>query len=59
MIITGDLKQSDSLSNNGLRDFIEKLKRNEKELNYIKLIEMNEKDIERHPAIKEIIKIYS
>ena len=59
MIITGDLKQSDSISNNGLKDFINKLKNNEGKLNYIKLIEMNEKDIERHPAIKEIISMYS
>lgn len=57
MIITGDLKQTDRGGENGLRGFIEKIK-SRKETEYISLIEFSERDIERHPAVREIISLY-
>ncbi len=57
MIITGDLRQADKIGENGLMNFMNKIK-NKKNLENISLIEFSEKDIERHPAVKEILDIY-
>lgn len=56
MVITGDLQQVDTkIAHNGLKDFLDKIPFNSK---YIKHIQFSKDDIERHPAIKEILNIY-
>lgn len=57
LIITGDIKQKDRKSANGLEDLIEKL--NQNDVNGISHIEFNEDDIQRHPIISDILKMYS
>lgn len=57
IIVTGDLNQYDQkLNNNGLIDFIFKLKNYQSD--YIETINFTKDEIERHPAIKDILKIY-
>jgi phosphate starvation-inducible PhoH-like protein len=56
MVVTGDLAQADRGTNNGLYDFIKRIKGNN--LSYIDIIEFNHKDIERHPAVGEVLKVY-
>ena len=56
MVITGDLQQVDSkIPHNGLKDFLDKIPHNSK---FIKHIQFTKEDIERHPAIREILGIY-
>lgn len=61
MVITGDLKQSDRLINNGLSDFINKLEifNSHSQVNDIRLIIMNSTDIQRNPVVSKVINIYS
>jgi len=58
MVITGDIKQADRKDkDNGLLDFkqlLAKFKNSE----YIALTEFINQDIERHPAVKEVLDIY-
>lgn len=61
MVITGDLKQSDRKDENGLLDFITKIKRtttSETETHKIQLVELESEDIERSPVVKKIIEMY-
>ena len=62
MVITGDLKQSDRNDENGLLDFIQKIKMNNNhekdEKNNIQLVELDASDIERSPVVKKILKLY-
>jgi len=57
MAVTGDLQQADRPSANGLSDFIEKYKDFSGHKS-VDLVEFNIRDIERHDAVKEILKIY-
>ena len=58
MVITGDLKQTDIIKENGLHDFISKIKSyNETEM--IKLINFEDEDVERSEIVKKVIDIYS
>ena len=57
MVITGDLAQSDRVSNNGLTDYIYKLKNNKIPENFY-LIEMNNSDIQRSKLVIDILKLY-
>lgn len=57
MVVTGDLKQADRLEDNGLIEFIRLLK-NREDLRYVDMVNFGQKDIERHPAVKEILEIY-
>jgi phosphate starvation-inducible PhoH-like protein len=57
MVITGDLAQSDRISNNGLTDYIYKLKNNKIPENFY-LIEMNNTDIQRSKLVIDILKLY-
>jgi phosphate starvation-inducible protein PhoH len=57
MVITGDLAQSDRISNNGLKDYIYKLKNNKIPENFY-LIEMNNTDIQRSKLVIDILKLY-
>jgi len=61
MIVTGDLDQCDLLGPSGLVDLMQKIKRNEeKGINYTKIqsIQFTDEDVERHPVIKDILKLY-
>ena len=57
MVVTGDLRQADRLEDNGLIDFCQLLK-NTNELNLIDMVQFVSKDIERHEAVREVLKIY-
>jgi len=62
MVITGDLKQSDRMDNNGLYDLIQKLKeatRKNATTNGIELVEMNTTDIKRSQIVSTILDIYN
>jgi phosphate starvation-inducible PhoH-like protein len=58
MVITGDLKQADRLEDNGLIEFINRLKNTNGNLKHVDIVNFGQKDIERHPAVKEILEIY-
>ena len=57
MIVTGDMTQIDlpPSQKSGLRDAIDRFKG----IEGIKIIEFNEKDIVRHPLVKQIVNAYS
>lgn len=57
MVVTGDLRQADRLEDNGLIDFCQLLK-NTNDLNLIDMVNFVSKDIERHDAVREVLKIY-
>jgi phosphate starvation-inducible protein PhoH and related proteins len=57
MFVTGDLNQHDrGFAINGLRDFIERLRR--KTSGRIAICEFGITDIERHPVVEEVLRIY-
>jgi len=57
MIVTGDINQSDlQFSLNGLSDLLHKL--TDLELEYIDHMILTSEDVQRHPAIKEVLSIY-
>ena len=58
MAITGDLKQSDLSSNNGLLDFLYKFNSYNENASGIEIVEMTESDIERSPIVSKILDIY-
>lgn len=58
LVITGDLKQSDLIKQNGLCDLITRLEKNDSFTNLIKLIYFGNNDIERSEIVKKIIEIY-
>jgi len=58
MVITGDLKQADRLEDNGLIEFIHLLEESDFSHRYVDIVNFGQKDIERHPAVKEILEIY-
>lgn len=58
MVVTGDIKQADRKDyDNGLLNFKLLLERFSKS-EYIALTEFVNKDIERHPAVREVLEIY-
>jgi phosphate starvation-inducible protein PhoH and related proteins len=57
MVITGDLKQADRLEDNGLIQFIHLLKRHN-DPKHVDIVNFGQKDIERHPAVREVLEIY-
>lgn len=57
MAVTGDLQQADRPSTNGLLDFIAKYQKHDSHKS-VDMVEFSVKDIERHEAVKEILKIY-
>ena len=65
LVITGDLKQTDKLVNNGLIDFVEKINyfnnftSNKTNSNKIEIIEFNNQDVERSPIVKKVLDIYN
>ena len=56
MVVTGDLAQADRLNDNGLIDFCNLL--SGKNLKHVDIVEFDHKDIERHNAVKEVLKLY-
>jgi hypothetical protein len=66
MVITGDLKQSDRGIDNGLADFMRKIRRyesfclqNNMIIPNIRLVEMSGTDIQRSPIVAKLLDIYS
>jgi phosphate starvation-inducible protein PhoH and related proteins len=61
MVITGDLKQSDRMENNGLYDLIQKLKEAKRVggTKGIELVEMDQIDIKRSEIVSTILNIYN
>ena len=59
MVVTGDIQQTDrTTKDNGLLDFKE-LVYSYKNCQYVAGVELTGKDIQRHPAVIEILKIYN
>jgi phosphate starvation-inducible PhoH-like protein len=56
MVVTGDLAQADRLRDNGLIDFIDKIKGHR--LDHIDVVYFDSQDIERHEAVKEVLEVY-
>ncbi len=56
MVVTGDLNQADRLKDNGLIDFISHLK--DYEASRIATVQFGQRDIERHPVVKEVLQVY-
>ena len=57
MVITGDTRQSDRMIGNGLVDFKRQYE-NYFNAEYVKFIELSKVDIQRHPAVSEVLGIY-
>lgn len=56
MAVTGDLAQADRAQDNGLMDFLGKLNSNHS--NYIETVMFNQYEIERHPVVADVLRIY-
>ena len=58
MVVTGDLAQHDRkfVTENGLRDFIAMLRKSNSKM--IDIVDFGNKDIMRHPVVKEILQLY-
>ena len=56
MAVTGDLAQADRLKDNGLIDFTNRLL--EANSSHIDIVNFGQGDIERHEAVKEVLKVY-
>src|SRR5210317_1950082 len=57
IIVTGDLAQHDrGFDNNGLKDFMSLLKQTD--TTRIGFVEFGKRDVERHPAVAEVLTIY-
>jgi phosphate starvation-inducible PhoH-like protein len=56
MVVTGDLAQADRLKDNGLIDFIDKIKG--QRLAHIDVVTFDSYDIERHDAVREVLEVY-
>lgn len=53
MVVTGDLDQSDIRSTSGLQDLFDRL--SDQELEYLDSIIFSPEDIQRHPAVSEVL----
>lgn len=56
MVVTGDLAQADRLKDNGLIDFVGKIEG--RKLQHIDVVRFDQKDIERHKAVAEVLNLY-
>jgi phosphate starvation-inducible PhoH-like protein len=56
MVVTGDLAQADRLNDNGLVNFCNLM--TNKSLAHLDIVQFDHKDIERHNAVKEVLKVY-
>lgn len=57
MVVTGDLNQADRPKENGLLEFCNLYSKNN-DYKMIAMVKFDVKDVERHPVVKEILKIY-
>ena len=57
MVVTGDLRQADRASDNGLLEFVKKLE-GYRETSCIDIVRFQHSDIERHKAVSEVLDIY-
>ena len=57
MVVTGDLAQADRVSDNGLVNFCNLLT-GKSGLQHIDIIQFDNRDIERHDAVKEVLAVY-
>ena len=57
MVVTGDIDQCDFYEN-GLRQLLENLQGYREQLEYIEHITLDHEDIQRHPAVKEVLNVY-
>jgi phosphate starvation-inducible protein PhoH len=58
MVITGDLKQSDRINDNGLKIFMEKIRNFNGNKDGIEICELENADIERSPVVSQILNIF-
>lgn len=58
MVVTGDTDQCDLGTSAGLHDIVERLEDYREQLKYIDYIVLEGEDVERHPAVKEVLGIY-
>jgi phosphate starvation-inducible protein PhoH and related proteins len=57
LVVTGDLAQHErGFESNGLKCFIQRLA--EVKSNRIKMVQFDATDIERHPVVSEVLKLY-
>jgi phosphate starvation-inducible PhoH-like protein len=57
IVVTGDLAQHDrGYENNGLKEFMKLF--NQKESTRMSTVCFDNKDVERHPAVREVLEIY-
>lgn len=57
MVVTGDLQQADRPQHNGLLDFVDRIRQHTGH-RMIDVAWFQTKDIERHPAVREVLSIY-
>lgn len=55
MVVTGDVRQSDIGSGNGLQDFIDRFQGSD----LISVIKFDRRDVERSPVVSEVLRIYN
>jgi phosphate starvation-inducible PhoH-like protein len=58
MVITGDLEQSDRQEENGLKNLIDKYKKNGFMYDNIHLIELDKKDVQRSKLVEQVMEMY-
>jgi len=58
MVITGDLNQSDRVNDNGLKIFMEKIRKYNGDKNGIEICELENEDIERSAVVSQILNIF-
>lgn len=56
MAVTGDLAQADRIKDNGLINFVNLLRQSQS--TYIDIVNFGQQDIERHEAVKEVLRVY-
>jgi phosphate starvation-inducible PhoH-like protein len=61
MVVTGDPDQHDrGYEENGLSDIVRRIEMTEGSLRaFFSVVKFTEEDVERHPVIKDILKLYS
>ena len=58
MVVTGDLNQSDRVNDNGLKIFMEKIRKYNGDKNGIEICELENADIERSAVVSQILNIF-
>ena len=58
MVVTGDLKQSDRMENNGLLDLKNKIEAFDGERDLIRMVTMTQKDVQRSAVVSKVLQLY-